>query len=108
MPSPPGNVGSQQTTAPPSTPAISSPHLNPSLSPSLNNRTYLNQRLQKYRLTTYYDLKHDGPQHAQRWRCFCYIGKIFVGCSNWCSNKDTAKEEAAGHALEWLDKYGYP
>jgi hypothetical protein len=76
--------------------------------PILNNRERLNQRLQKYRLHAYFDIKCYGPQHAQRWRCFCYVGKLFVGCSNWHSTIDAAKEEADGRALEWFDKYGYP
>ncbi|PVG04385.1 hypothetical protein CPB86DRAFT_214593 [Serendipita vermifera] len=73
-----------------------------------NNRELFNQRLQKYQLTAYFDFKCDGPQHAQRWKYFCYVGKTFVGCSNWHSKTDAAKEEAAGRALEWFDKYGYP
>jgi hypothetical protein len=77
-------------------------------SPTSNNRQRLNQRVQKYRLTRRLDLQCDGPQHAQRWKCFCYAGTILVGCSDWKSSKDAAREEAAGHALEWFDQYGYP
>ncbi|PVG04386.1 hypothetical protein CPB86DRAFT_778642, partial [Serendipita vermifera] len=71
-----------------------------------NNRQRFNERLQKYHWSARFDMKQDGPQHVQRWRCFCYIRNTFVGCSEWYSNKDAAKEEAAGHALEWMDKYG--
>ncbi|PVG04387.1 hypothetical protein CPB86DRAFT_778644 [Serendipita vermifera] len=73
-----------------------------------NNRELFNQRLQKYRLTAYFDFKYDGPQHAQKWKYFCYVGKTFVGCSSWHSKTDAAKEEVAGRALEWFDKSGYP
>jgi hypothetical protein len=73
-----------------------------------SNRELLNQRLQKYRLTARFDLQSDGPQHAQRWKYLCYVRNTFVGRSEWHRKRDTAKEEAAGHALQWFDQYGYP
>jgi hypothetical protein len=77
-------------------------------SPTSSNRQRFNQRLQKYHLNARFDFKCDGPQHAQRWKCFCYVGTIFVGCSSWRTSTDAAKEEATGHGVKWFDQFGYP
>jgi hypothetical protein len=73
-----------------------------------SNRELFNQRLQKYRLTARFDLQANGPQHAQQWKYLCYVGNTFVGSSEWHRKQDTAKEEAAGRALQWFNQYGYP
>ncbi|PVG04390.1 kinase-like protein [Serendipita vermifera] len=103
-------VDSQSTIPPtpsPNTSAVVYPQSHTMVSPTSNHRQLFNERLQRYQLSARFDFKSEGPQHAQKWRCFCYILNTFVGCSHWYTNKAAAKEEAAGHALEWLDKFGY-
>ncbi|PVG04388.1 hypothetical protein CPB86DRAFT_778651 [Serendipita vermifera] len=75
--------------------------------PHLQSPATLQSAPAKVPIECTFHFKTEGPQHAQKWRCFCYIRNTFVGCSDWCTNKDAAKEEAAGHAVEWLDKFGY-
>jgi hypothetical protein len=72
-----------------------------------NNRFRLNERLKKYGLNARNDFEYGGQQHAQRWRWSFFVGDHCIGRSEWYTRKDVAKEAAAGHALEWLDRYGY-
>jgi hypothetical protein len=74
---------------------------------SLSYRQLLQQRLQKYGWSARFDVENDGPQHAQKWRGTFWRGSYMLGQSSWCSRKDAAKEEAAKHALAWLNQYGY-
>jgi hypothetical protein len=99
-------------TEPPSAPSSqtsmgvdSQPTVSPS---SSSNRQLFNQRLQKYHLSANFEYKCDGPQHAQKWKCYCHVGKYFVGCSNWHNKMEAAKEEASGYGLRWFNKFGYP
>ncbi|KIM22965.1 hypothetical protein M408DRAFT_332633 [Serendipita vermifera MAFF 305830] len=74
---------------------------------SLSYRQLLQQRLQKYQWQSTFNVDCSGPQHAQLWKVSFYLGSTMIGESSWFSNKDAAKENAAMHALEWLNKYGY-
>jgi hypothetical protein len=74
---------------------------------SLSYRQLLQQRLQKYGWSARFDVESKGPQHAQEWRGTFWRGSYMLGQSSWCSRKDAAKEEAAKHALTWMNQYGY-
>jgi dsRNA-specific ribonuclease len=76
--------------------------------PETRHREFLNQRLQKYHFTARFDEYGDGPDHAKIWAYICYIGNTPIGNSTWHTTKDFAKEDAAGQALSWLTKNGYP
>ncbi|KIM22958.1 hypothetical protein M408DRAFT_28310 [Serendipita vermifera MAFF 305830] len=80
-------------------------HLRPTQ--PLSCRQLLQQRLQKYQWQATFNVYCGGPQHAQLWKVSFYLGSTLVGESSWFSSKGAAKEDAAMHFLEWLDKYGY-
>ncbi|PVG04393.1 hypothetical protein CPB86DRAFT_214828 [Serendipita vermifera] len=71
-------------------------------------RQQFKERLQKYRLTASYQVISRGPQHAQIYKCFFWVGGYCTGRSGWHSNTAAAREEAAEHSLAWFDLNGYP
>ncbi|PVG04394.1 hypothetical protein CPB86DRAFT_214916 [Serendipita vermifera] len=73
-----------------------------------NNRQQFNERLQKYQLSAHFQYKCSGPAHAQMWKCFCRVGSYLTGRSDWHSNTEAAREEAAGKSLAWFNLNGYP
>jgi hypothetical protein len=76
--------------------------------PHTTHRQQFKERLQKYRLSAYYQVISRGPRHAQRWKCFFWVGRYRTGRSGWHSNTDAAREEAAGQSLAWFNLNGYP
>ncbi|KIM22959.1 hypothetical protein M408DRAFT_28311 [Serendipita vermifera MAFF 305830] len=74
---------------------------------ALRYRQLLQQRLQKYQGQSMFNIDCNGPQHAQLWKASFYLGSTMIGESNWFDDRDAAKEEAAMHALEWLNEHRY-
>lgn len=75
--------------------------------PSLSYRQLLQQRLQKYHLSSTIVFEERGPLHARIYKGIFSIGRYKVGHSEWHDSKGAAKEHAAGRALTWMDQYGY-
>ncbi|PVG04383.1 hypothetical protein CPB86DRAFT_810211 [Serendipita vermifera] len=71
-------------------------------------RSLFQERLQKYGWGAWFHWDERGPGHAREYIGIFRIGNYWMyGSQNWCSNKDSAKEDAARLALVWFDQYGY-
>ncbi|KIM22960.1 hypothetical protein M408DRAFT_11801 [Serendipita vermifera MAFF 305830] len=73
----------------------------------LSYRQLLRQMLLKYQWQSTFSIDCSGPPRTQLWKVSFYLGSARIVESEWFSNKDAAKENAAMRALEWLNAYGY-